>query len=420
MANIVEVARSRGLSVCAELLAKAAFPEDAPADAALAAPLASQPLDALEQLPRRGLDPGLVAVLLPWFEGRPLELGLFAWDVLCRSVLGPEHQALAEQLRGYARAIQPILPAPGANFAGFVQQTSQQAVEAYAAPGYRAASDDGLDDSVLKRALGALDEIRRRHGAEVLLKTTVPETTRQFALFLHLAHLSTLASFYLDYLWNGLGYQAALADLIEVLLDVGARTALPEIDRVMGGKTLAEVELAGYMTARQEMIAGRHKSVYEQIHAATRDEDYRTGALEELLKFPRSHVVYAQCALELGRHPVPFALLNKIAEQSPHWRYAHRARVIAAASLADPADPSVLQLVEQFLGRFGNEFGLWNLTDRYGAKEAVWRTGLRRLLAREAKALPHDWSLWEGAARLLQSTDAVAELDRLVAAQCTG
>ncbi|HUS66127.1 MAG TPA: hypothetical protein VMZ28_16355 [Kofleriaceae bacterium] len=415
--TLAGLARARGLQRMADAILTVKRPLTGIADPSLASPLPAHPVEALELFPRRGLDPRLIATLLPWFAGRPLELGLFSWDVLASAVL--EEGALVDALRANARAVAPLLPAPGSTFANVTRRPSVLAVKEQAAPPYRQVADEEIDDVILRRALGALEELRRRHGLEFLKKTKILETTRQFAQFLHLAHLSTLSSFYLDYLFKGLDHRPAGADLVEVLLDVGARSVLPGADQLMGDGSAEEVELVGYMAARAELIGGRYQAIHDQLREGTPDANFRTVPLDELARFARSHIVYAMAALELKRYPVSFALLNRIIELHPNWRYAHRVRVAVSAALADPASDGAVPLVDQFLGRFGNDFGLWHLTARYAPPGAPWLEQLRGRLVGEVSALPHDWAAWAALAQHLGAQEAIRELDQRMVQQCT-
>ena len=85
MVDLVALARTRGLERCALRLAKLDL---ATVEASLD-PLPKQPFDvptALGLMRRRGAESALVRRLRVWLEGRPLELGLFSWDVLCSAI----------------------------------------------------------------------------------------------------------------------------------------------------------------------------------------------------------------------------------------------------------------------------------------------------------------------------------------------
>src|SRR5206468_2061170 len=95
--SLADLARARGLQLTAEAVGSDAMRERiepaAEPDEYLAADPSQGPL---AHMARRGLEPRLVAALLPAFSQRPLERGLFAWDVLTGTILSsePEEQAL--------------------------------------------------------------------------------------------------------------------------------------------------------------------------------------------------------------------------------------------------------------------------------------------------------------------------------------
>ena len=232
MNDLADRARERRLPICPELLATAQLQPDL--DPALDEPVSDDPATAFDQMRRRGLDPRLVRVALAWFGERPLELGLFSWDVLCRSLVVDAE--LLATLRRNAAVVRALLPAPGATFANFRALACADAVERLAHPSYAAADDDALmKDAVMSRAVGAMEELRRRHGIGVMHETNFANSTRLFGSVMHLCHLSTLASLYLDYALHAIEHRAALGDYIDALLDVGAVEALPRREEILQG-----------------------------------------------------------------------------------------------------------------------------------------------------------------------------------------
>src|SRR5690242_16387098 len=121
----ISEARARGLSDCASLLSDEELAAPAPGDLG---PPATEPFAALDQLRRRGLEPQLVDVLWKWLQPRPLELGLFAWDVLNNSILRTDDERLP-RLRAAAKVVAPALPDPGRAFTNPFHRTPQQLVE---------------------------------------------------------------------------------------------------------------------------------------------------------------------------------------------------------------------------------------------------------------------------------------------------
>src|SRR5262245_47795010 len=82
-------------------------------DPRLDPPPPHDPLAVLGRMLRRGLDPDLVRRLRPYFAGRPLELGLFAWDVLTGSLMTDADEGLLDELRSAAALVAEVLPSPG-------------------------------------------------------------------------------------------------------------------------------------------------------------------------------------------------------------------------------------------------------------------------------------------------------------------
>ena len=143
MFDLVALARARGLERCAKRFADLALPELSPA----LDPMPPESVDvptALGLMRRRGLEPYLVKRILVWLESRPLELGLFSWDVLCSALLEPGERGLLEELRKNAQRVRALLPAPGSTFVNTQTVSSAQVVDTLARAPYRAADDDLL------------------------------------------------------------------------------------------------------------------------------------------------------------------------------------------------------------------------------------------------------------------------------------
>src|SRR5262245_6676857 len=141
--TLADLARARGLELTAQAVTsdeiRPRIEPFAEPDVFLAADPSRGPL---AHMARRGLEPRLVAALLPAFAERPLERGLFAWDVLTGSLLSeaPEEQALLAELRAAARAVAPALPPPGQKGANLTAKSAPELVEAFAVPPLRGAS----------------------------------------------------------------------------------------------------------------------------------------------------------------------------------------------------------------------------------------------------------------------------------------
>ena len=113
MDSLATAAHERGLQVLAKLLQTQALEVDL--DVALDEPVTTDPVDAIDQIRRRGFDARLVRLVLGWLAGRPLELGLFSWDVLCRSLVLDANPL--RTLQSQAAIVRDLLPAPGSAYA---------------------------------------------------------------------------------------------------------------------------------------------------------------------------------------------------------------------------------------------------------------------------------------------------------------
>ena len=298
-------------------------------DVALSDRLPTQPTDAVDAFRRRGLDPRLVRIAFDWFAERPLELGLFSWDVLCSSIISDSDAGLLQELRKNASRVREILPAPGSVFASVRKVESADAIASLAMPSYESKSDDELIAAAIQqRSLGAAEQLRRRHGLEPLDKAGFLESTRKLGLMFHLAHLSTLATLYLDYAFRGLGNRSALSDYVEVLLDVGAINSLPERLEVVPTQSMPEFELYGYMHARAAIIRQEQREIFEALKQGT-TIDYASADFEALLQRPRAHLPYAEAGVEIGEFPVPYPLVDENRERPSGMAIrASRSRVL--------------------------------------------------------------------------------------------
>ena len=418
MGSIADDARERGLPVCAALLE--GVPAEPKIDVALRDRLPTQPAAAIDAFRRRGLDPRLVRIALDWFADRPLELGLFSWDVLCSSIISDADPGLLSQLRKNAGHVREILPAPGSVFVSLRKMKRTDAIARWAMPAYESKSEDELiAAAITQRSLGAAEELRRRHGIQALDEAGFLESTRQLGLMLHLGHASTLASLYLDYAFRGLGNRSALGDDVEVLLDVGAINSLPDRLEVVPTQSTAELELFGYMHARAGIIRQEQREIYEALKQGT-TIDYAAADFDAMLQRPRSHLPFAEAGVEVGEFPVPYPLIDEIANRHPGWRYAHRVRASLVAATADADSPLPPLFAEKFLEMFGNDFRLWYCMRRYARDGATWVDALTARLLGEVAALPHDAMAWSALASAIKTSerDAFAEVRKRIAWQC--
>jgi hypothetical protein len=403
---LAEHARRLGLPRCAELITDA-LPPPAPADPGLLAPLATESQEIINQLRRRGLDPELIRRLLTHFDERPLEAGLIAWDVLCSTLLPLEEDAFRAELLERARKVKSVLGGPASPFTWFLRQQSQPLVESLASPPFESLPGDQLLEAMTRRALGPIDVMRRRIGAHELIKSGFVESTREFAYQLHLCRLSTLASFYLNYLWTAFDYEPALESCVEVLLDVGADNGLPITPRLFIDRhDPMKDDFLGYVHARREMMRNHYGQLWEAMKSLR--TDYSRPPKKYLGK--RMPLVHLAAGLEMREPPVPFAIIDEIASSHASWRYAHLVRHSYLAAISNIDSEAPVASLDRFVEGFGNELQLWFQSAHFAPTTAQWITPVRARLVRELISLPHDWAVWAGLAGASGAPDVIDEV----------
>jgi hypothetical protein len=423
MKGLASEASARGLGSCAKLVGKMELPSPAALDAGLTTPLTTDPIVALDQLRRRGLDPRLVQVFYKWLERRPLELGLFAWDVLSGSLLPRSEELLLARLRKAAHAVTDVLPGAGRGFVDTGRLTAQELVERVAIPAFQEMEEKEQFDVVRFAGLAALEinvAVSEPGDADLARALTA---ARQMARYFDLAHLPTLATFYYNYLWKRAGLREAAADYVEAMLDANAHGHYPDRDQLVVQGSVEELELLGYMVGRFSVQNGQPGFARDDFRNAPNPIDYRKGKPAELAKtFQRSHLVLAELMLDTDETPVPLEVINEVVKLNPAWRYAGRVRLALLARSAPPRSQQPLQLLDSFLATFGNERWVWDEMNRYSPTETDWLDGFNERLVREVTALPHNRVAWEalGLVQLL-SEDRPAWLDEIAeraAEQC--
>lgn len=422
VATLAQLARARGLPLIAALLEldenRAVLTPPAAPDAILLADPSAAPLG---HLPRRGLEPRLVASLLPAFAERPLERGLLAWDVLTGSLFGSDESELLAELRGYAKEVAHALPPPGQRCVNLPQSAAADLVAALAVPAYEGASTEALLDAVKDQALGAIARVSATPAtAELTKKPEVLEAIRAFARLLRFAHAPTLASLYLDYLWRGLGYAPAFDDLCELCLDAEAAERIPLLalgpDAEKDPATARLLEYVLYRTGIQK------KQLVDTYALLKQTKKKRESHWRKPPPDPPLQLVEVELGAYFREATVPFAAVDKIWRSDESWRYAAEMRIVAAAAAASPDSEQPLEVMQQYLENFGNRFNAWYLPLRASQPGAPWRIELGRYLAREALYLPHEREVWRALLPLIGSGDlgpAVAEIDARITAQST-
>jgi hypothetical protein len=420
MSDLVRLARERGLEALAGALeeglppASLANPLHAPPDDSLT-PRAIDSLDTLlGQLARRGFAPDLRAPLREHFAGRPLELGLLSWDILCSSLFPRSDEALVIELLQAAARVRPILPRAGQKGIDVARATTQLLTAELAAPSFASAGSDGLAEGVTRHALGAFEQLRRRGDGELLQEQGLPlERTRAFAKKLQLAHCETLASFYLHYLWTAYSWSPALDDLCEVLLDCGAVDRLPKnLDAFA-----LDPDLPTYAATRAAVISGRAAEFYQEKILPVRKSMKLFHIEDPQLAETSPRTRIAEVELCGSDHEAPFftdTVVDLIVEARPEWRHGAR---VQAWKHAAKNDAQARPLLESYLRRFGSDGDFfWLVEDG----TASWMAELLARAAREASQLPHHAGAWAGLSRLvLDDTTAKAALNARLASQCT-
>ncbi|MDB4971211.1 MAG: hypothetical protein JWN44_6900 [Myxococcales bacterium] len=197
----------------------------------------------------------------------------------------------------------------------------------------------------------------------------------------------------------------ALSDAAEILLDAELLDALPDVAILSGDGTASELELVGYVMARVDLLhdpAGVSRRLDD-----TADIDYARAGADEVLRHARAHLVRADAALHVRRLPVPFELLDHIANECPRWRYAQRVRLCVAMRMSSELG---VTLLDGYLERFGNEAALWRSLLACVDRATPLFDRLRHRLCAEVTTSERDAVAWAALVDTLQAPAATAEL----------
>ncbi len=421
-AALATLARARGLPALAELIARLPRPQlvdptGVPADARLGEPPHELKKRILGQMARRGLEPTLVRAVWAWLDGRPLERALVAVDVLARSLLAPEDEPLAAELRAAAAPRGTRRPPPGVVGLDLNATPADELVATLARdPALQARHTADLLALSFDFHLGALDELARR-GHALVASAETHESMRAFGRLLSLAHLPTLSSLYLDWLSRPLGYRPAALDLCETLFDAGEPAKIPGDAIRPGDVAAADVrDVAEYLVYRMHLGLGQPRdgwAVCEQNFAA---RDAALGAPRDRLAVARAHL-----GALAGERPIPLSTVTAACERDPLWRYAAHVRAVVAAAQLPANSPQPLQLAHDYVTGFGNDAALWRELVSVVPPSAPLRHDALRILAREAWALPHEPAAWRAIALIIAgdrgAAPALAELEARLRSQ---
>jgi hypothetical protein len=241
-------------------------------------------------------------------------------------------------------------------------------------------------------ALGALEvnqTISRNKGKAP--NSALLSAAHQFARFLHLGHLSTLATFYLDYLARRCEYAAALPDWVEAMADAGGEIEIDR-DNLLAKGAQDELELANYALGRALIRRGVPEAFIEQLPNDAAADFHDTN---RAVANARSALLIAHAFLSEEKVPVPFEAVSKIVDANPGWRYAARVQLAMLAHVTPKTTDLPLKVLDRFLATFGNDGPTWADFDENSEPGVRWLDGMYSRSSREVVALPHDRSAWE-------------------------
>lgn len=404
--ELLAVADELGLSATAETLRQfqvtAPFDRDA-TPVAPEAPSSDLP-GLLVQLTRRGLDPRLVPTLLGHFEGRPLEKGLVAWDVLCGSLWPSGEDELFAELREAAEAIGEVSGSPQATCVDFNQHPSRALLERHAL----AAVQDPIEEAK-RNGLGAIERLRQQGGkaTETVLGLPFRQGLTSLGQLLAQAHLPSLASLYLDYVVRVLGHGAAVPLLCETMLDERASARIPA-DLIKQSDQSPEdwADFLEYLLYRSHDASGNSVKAYGVLETNRKNR----GATPPTDRFV---VVRGLLAPEFDDPPPPFEQIDRIAQGHQLWRLAWSVRMASSAAESELASLRPLEVAEDFVRRFGHQWKSWyhafRVATRVHGGGVPWKIAACASVGQEVLALPHDPHAWKALVLLTAEDDSVNE-----------
>lgn len=412
--GLIGRAQALELDAVAQVLAgadRALFERRVVQDPRLGLEPAKEAPELVGQLVRRGLDPALVRALLGQWSSRPAERALLAWDVLGGALFAPGDPLLGE-LREAARPLAGLVQ-PGRAGVDLNRDPAERLITRLSPAAQHATSVELLARAA-QHDLAALLELHRR-GDALVRQPATREAIRAFGLALHLAHLPTLASVYLDLASRPLGLRSAARDLCEALFDAEAPEKIPA-DAIRRGD-VPEVELsdaAEYLVYRSYLALGQAREAYALLMQNLAQRQEALGPPSAALQVVGAHL--AALAGELDAAP---AIVDAARERDRLWRYASRVRCVVSARLGE----APLERLHEHVSGFGNDLRAWGEALLVAPAEAGWKTDAILVLAREAFHLPHEPAAWRPLLMLLgrpPALDAAArELDARLRAQTT-
>lgn len=369
-------------------------------------PPAPELTDLLQQVARRGFDPALVPALLRHFEGRPLERGVVAWDILCSTAWPQAEDDLFGELREAAEAIDEISATPEARCFDFNRYPSTELIVHYAADAVK----DPIEEAK-RNGIGAIDQLLKKGGRAGDMIKSEPfraGLTSLGRLYAH-AHLPSLASLYFDYAIRALGHREALPLLCETMFDARAAERIPRDAIVKGNVTDAEwIDFSEYMLYRT------HEGLGASIKAYGILETNRQNRGAAHVPTARFTIMQGYLAPLFGDAPPPFPQVDEIAQHNELWQLAWAVRIAASAHTSERDSGAPLEAASDFVARFGHDWRAWyhafrTATQTHGA-DIPWKLAAVRAVGQEIVSLPHEPNAWKGLVLLTADDDSVNEV----------
>ncbi len=419
--ELIDLASSLGLSITAEMLAAFPYP-----DALQAAtqetldPAAPELTELLNQLTRRGLDLRLVGSLLDHFAGRPLEQGLIAWDVLAQTIFptdrDEDQEALFSRLHDALAEVRAHLGSPLELGLPLGKQSAATLLAAqHREPARLVAGMKDLDLASVAHALLAEGKTQT-----IARSPALAGAVSGLGKLLARAHLPTLASLYLDLAVRDLDHRPSALLLYEVMFDAGAGA-----------------RLGGELLRKGDVPAEEVDDLFEYIlyRAKINDGDtlnalavFKTNRLQRGKSHsPRLAAVQVDLAARIRDDLPPTDSLDEACLANELWHYGWRQRVTLRTFDPSLSEESLrpLELIGEFIARFGNDFRCWYDALLATPGAAPWKLAACGALGREVQTLPHEVGAWK-ALMVAVAPDpetvqgALTELEDLLDAQVEG
>jgi hypothetical protein len=419
MSDLATLAERLRFPTLAKQLRGAKLPPPAANDTVLDKSIPTEPVPAMQLMLRRAHDPRLVELMRRVYADRPLERGLFAWDVLAGSII--ESPELLATLRRDAIAVREVLPEPGERHSKLDRISSTELVDRMAVARFKDVSVEQLLEAAHRRDLGAMRELQKRGFDEKMVSTGFLRDSHRFAASIASMHCPTLSSFYLDFIWRGLYYRPALADLCETYLDFGAVDSLPADEEILSDGSDADIDLMAYVDGRRAVARNKTKDKLKQYEASPARLDYSKPPAELAKTFPRSQLVEAEIFTRWDKTRVPAEVVAAILQTNPDWRYAARVLLGMIARFSESGSPVPFNTLDSFVKAYGNDFRAWYNFADYGPEGDQFYLQIFARLVRELTLLPHDQPVWVMMAMMTGEAEdgpAVQEVYQRTEEQC--